>query len=93
MRILALDPASIRTGYAYFLAADDLHDAGYLTGADGDEEATDRILTMCQELEMLIDEHRPELVVIEVTSGHVGTRRHKGRGAGLGVYGMAVGAI
>lgn len=93
MRILALDPASTRTGYANFTASHNLYDAGYLTGADGDKEATDRILTMCHELETLIDDRRPDLVVIEVTSGHVGTKRHKGGGAGLGVYGMAVGAI
>lgn len=92
MRLLAIDPASIRTGYAY-LRDGKVHDAGYLSGAKGDEEPIDRILTMCGELRTLVGEILPDLVVIEVTSGHVGRKRHKGGGAGLPTYGMAVGGI
>ena len=97
MSVLALDPASIRTGYAYFRGPGrKVHDAGYLsgkTGKDGDKEPTDRILTMCHELRDLVEECRPDLIAIEVTSGHVGRKRHKGGGAGLATYGMAVGGL
>ena len=99
MNLLAIDPSSTRTGYAVM---DDgsvggtvggppaLIDCGYLTGRRKKDGYMTRIRAMGEDLDALLREHAPGVIVIEVSSGKVG-RRHGGGGAGLAVYGTAVG--
>ena len=54
--------------------------------------ANDRIESMLADLFDLVLELHPQAIVIEDTSGKV-SRRHGGAGAGLAVYGKAVGAV
>jgi Holliday junction resolvasome RuvABC endonuclease subunit len=88
--LLALDPSSTRTGYAVF--AGELVDAGLLTPRPRKLDFVPRIHQMAADVRGLIEQYLPEKIVIEITSGHVG-HRHKGHGAGLSVYGMAVGYL
>ncbi len=93
MRIIALDPSSTCTGYAVMESAETLVSAGLLRPRSSDE-AIERITSMACDLRELITECRPRKVVIEVTSGKVaGRHRQRSQGAGLGVYGTAVGAM
>ena len=92
VKVAAFDPGSIVTGYSIMTAPDQIIEAGYLKGVRADDEPIDRIVIMCKELKRLIAEHKPTDIVVEITSGKVGAR-HKGGGAGLGVHGMATGAI
>lgn len=89
--ILALDPSSTRTGWAWF-SAGTLREAGYMTGAKRSDPAIARIAAMDEQVRELVEQIRPRVVVVEITSGHV-QARHKGGGAGLATYGMAVGAL
>jgi Holliday junction resolvasome RuvABC endonuclease subunit len=67
-----------------------LIDAGKLRPEAATRPANERIRTMCGELAGIVAEHRPDVIVIEDTSGKVG-RRHGGGGAGLAIHGKAVG--
>lgn len=91
MKLLALDPSSKRTGYAVLNERGAILDAGYLTPDHATDSPIRRIERMAIEAQAIGSEG-VDAVVIEITSGHVG-KRHKGHGAGLAVYGMAVGAI
>ncbi|HEV7298709.1 MAG TPA: hypothetical protein VGN72_05030 [Tepidisphaeraceae bacterium] len=93
--ILALDPSSSRTGYALMRDARTLLEAGLLKPNRADDPANDRIRAMSADLLALIGEKQPRLIVVEDTSGKVARRtREKGaNGAGLAVYGKAVGWI
>lgn len=93
--ILALDPSSTCTGYALLRSADDLAEAGRLRPGKTRDSAVHRITAMGVELAALIREWQPDEIVIEITSGKVGCRgRQRGmNGAGLAVYGMAVGYL
>lgn len=88
--ILALDPSSTRTGYAVTDDAGRVVDAGILKPNRADDPPNDRIAAMAAELPSLVREYGVREVVIEDTSGKVGGR-HRGGGAGLAVYGKAVG--
>lgn len=89
--ILAFDPSSTRTGYALLTAEAVIVQAGTFK-VDEKARSEVRILEQCQDAIELLSETIPDHVVIEITSGKVG-RRHLGGGAGLAVYGMAVGAL
>lgn len=91
--IFSLDPSSTRTGWALLGRAGQLLQAGLLLPDKVRSEPQFRILRMADDLRQLLNELAPGTVVIEITSGKVGTNRHKGSGAGLGVYGMAVGFL
>ena len=93
MKILAIDPSSTKTGFALFDDNETLIDAGTLRPNKTTDAAEHRIAAMCSDLEVLLKVNTPDIVVIEWTSGKVGRNRHKGSGAGLAVYGIAVGAI
>ncbi len=96
VRVLGIDAASVRTGYAMYAGPReqaDIWDAGYISAGRSDVAPLVRIWGMCLEFEKLVAEFRPAIVCIEVTSGKVGSNRHKGGGAGLGTYGMGVGAM
>lgn len=93
--ILALDPSSTRTGYALLSRGGQLGEAGLLKPAKTADPAACRIETMCQDLRELLETAGPATVVIEWTSGKI-ARRGRGRGingAGLAIYGIAVGAL
>lgn len=91
--IIALDPSSTAIGYAVLRRIDGgIIDAGLITPDKKTDLPLVRIRAMLEELTLLICEAEPQAAVIEVTSGKVG-KRHKGKGAGLAVYGMAVGAV
>jgi len=92
-RSFAIDPGLTTTGWSVMEDGHVWVDAGLLkpqprTGAVGV-----RIDSLCEQLYRLLDDWKPVDVVIEVTSGHVNKGRHKGAGAGLGIYGMAVGEL
>ena len=55
--------------------------------------AIERIQSHCDSVRELLTHMMPSVIVIEIASGKVNKGRHKGGGAGLSVYGMAVGAI
>lgn len=52
-----------------------------------------RIGVMCSGLWTLLNYWQPKTILIEWTSGKVGKNRHGGQGAGLAVYGIAVGSL
>lgn len=93
-RILALDPSSKCTGYAIMrgVAAGDLIEFGVLKPNRVKDEPIERIRAMVVDAIDLAIEHLVDAVVIEGTTGKV-SARHAGGGAGLSVYGMAVGAM
>jgi hypothetical protein len=91
--VLSIDPGSKRTGWAVLTQREQLLQAGLLTGDKTTDPAKFRIAAMCWGLCELLDEWQPGTVLIEWSSGHVGRRRHKGGGAGLAVYGIAIGAL
>ena len=90
--VLSLDPSSQRTGWAVLDYQERLHAAGPLTPRPGVTTAPERIGEMVRDLPLLLGQFRPAAVAIEWPSGHGHRRRHQGGGAGLAVYGAAVGA-
>lgn len=87
------DPAG--EAYAWGSGADvdvQLVNAGRLKPARGTKTAAERVESMCADLLDLVLEVMPQAIVLEMTSGKVNRKRHKGKGAGLAVYGFAVGA-
>ena len=91
MLVLGIDPSSTRTGYAVLASDGRIHAVGVLAGRSADD-ALARIRAVSDDIRGVIEEHTPDVIVLEVPSGKVG-RRHGGGGAGLPVYGMAVGYI
>ena len=91
--IFAIDPSSTRTGWAVIQPPERLLQAGLLLPSKTRAASEFRIETMCQDLRDLLDEWQPTVVVIEWTSGKVNVKRHGGAGAGLAVYGIAIGAL
>lgn len=91
--VLSIDPGSKRTGWAVLTQREQLLQAGVLTGDKTTDPAEFRIAAMCRGLRELLEEWQPGTVLIEWSSGHVGRRRHNGGGAGLAVYGIAIGAL
>lgn len=92
MKLLSLDPSSSCTGYAVFDATE-LVDAGKLLPNRAKDVPNDRIDAIVAELVKLVTEHRPDVIVMEDTSGKVSKRHGSGGGAGLAIYGKAVGEI
>ena len=93
MKIVAIDPGSKVAGYAV-TENGILIDAGLIKPAKQSHPAFMRIQTICNEVKGVLMLHRPiDIVVLEWTTGKVGTKRHKGGGSGLAIYGIAIGAI
>lgn len=101
MTILILDPSSTCTGYAIMSDRKNargrysLMDAGRLMPERAKDPANDRIRAMVREILNISAEHRPDRIVVEDTSGKI-ARHGRGRGmngAGLAIYGKAVGWI
>lgn len=93
LKTFSLDPSSTVTGFSVIGDCDELIAAGVLTADKGRLEAPRRIEQMARDLRTLLNAYDPDEIVIEWVSKHVGKRRHKGRGAGLAIYGAAVGAL
>lgn len=91
MILLAIDPSSTCCGYAVFIDTT-LIECGKVTPRRTKDAVNDRIDHIVAELVALVREHGPEVIVIEDTSGKV-SGRHGGGGAGLAIYGKAVGEI
>ena len=93
--LLSLDPASIITGYAVMTGegSSNLVEAGRLKAPTKGSEPLVRIRAIAQDLRELIVEMSPTHAVVEITRGKVNRNRHHGGGAGLGIYGMAVGYL
>lgn len=66
--------------------------AGVLVPDKRGVPAADRIGAMKRGLIELLEEFQPQAIVLEWTSGKV-AGRHGGGGAGLAIYGLAVGAL
>lgn len=92
MKILTLDPSSTAIGYCFGREGSVL-DAGVVTPAKKSAPAIQRIESMADQLGELITGSCIQRVVIEMPSKHVNRGRHGGSGAGLAVYGMAVGFV
>ena len=76
MKILSLDPSSTCTGYAVLQDDRRLLEAGKLRGKSGTAPMY-RVLAMREELRGLLDEHAPDVVVIEMPLGRQYTRRQQ----------------
>jgi hypothetical protein len=70
-----------------------LIEAGLLLPHRVRDEAGDRLAAMKEDLIALLNEYQPAAIVIEWTSGKVIGSRHAGGGAGLPIYGVAVGTL
>jgi Holliday junction resolvasome RuvABC endonuclease subunit len=91
--IFSVDPSSTRTGWALMNRDERLLQAGVMLPDKIRSEPQFRIGRMCEDLRQLLTEFEPDHIVIEITSGKVGLRRHTGLGAGLAIYGMSIGAL
>lgn len=98
MRGLFLDPSSTETGWAFAAWYDSdprnyrIAAAGKLSGGHSKDPYT-RIEKQEAELQRLLDNGICDHVVVETSSGKVNRKRHKGGGAGLAIYGAAVGSL
>lgn len=97
MKIIAFDPSSATVGYSVSENGA-IIDAGLIKPTRTKDDAATRIRDMRRDVVDLVDEHyehhwQPDTIaVIESPSKHVG-RRHGGGGAGLAIYGWAVGMV
>lgn len=92
-RSFAIDPGITTTGWSVMEDGHIWVDGGLLKPTPRTGNAGVRIDSLCGQIHRLLDAWKPVDVVIEVTSGHVNKGRHKGSGAGLGIYGMTVGEL
>ena len=93
--ILSLDPSSTRTGCAVMDFNGELIEMFFIKPKKADK-AVDRILTQCNDILTGLDKRifgDLTRIVIEGTTGKVNKNRNKGQGAGMAIYGMAVGAM
>jgi hypothetical protein len=88
---LSIDPSSTRTGWAQFVDGV-LQQAGYFKTKKS-QPALVRIADQAADLVFMVQEFQPDVVVLEETSGKVARHKRASHGAGLSVYGMAVGAL
>ena len=90
--ILSLDPSSTAIGWAEMSMAGQLEQAGVIRSSVR-SPAYDRVIDMNSALRTLLDYVKPATILIEWTVGKVaGRQKLRSRGAGLGIYGIGVGA-
>lgn len=92
-KILSIDPSSSTCGYAVFAAGGKLIDAGLAKPHRATDVPNTRIDAMIADLIAVVDEHQPDVIVIEDTSGRVYKRHGAGGGRGLAIYGKAIGEV
>lgn len=90
--VMGVDPDSQVIGLAVIDADGELYDCSRLTPQKGAASVVKRVGSLVIQLGEQLELVQPEVVVIERPSRRVGTRRHKGKGAGLATYGWAAGA-
>lgn len=93
LNILALDPASRITGWAAMASATEVIEGGLIASGNTALAPWERCYAMRHDLRKLLTEFRPRRVIVEWPSVHVAARRHAGGGAGLAIYGAAVGEL
>lgn len=93
-RVISLDPSSSATGAAVFECSPTprLIHAARLTGTPKNGPAYKRIDQIVDQVTGLVSTYKADLALIEITSGKT-SGRHGGHGAGLSIYGVAVGAV
>lgn len=94
-RLISLDPSSRCTGAAVFECEAGRHrliHAARLQSKPQNKPAYERIDQIVDQALALVETYHPALALIETTSGKT-SGRHGGRGAGLAIYGVAVGAV
>ena len=92
--LLSLDPSSTITGYALFsITPRGLHlkESGTLTGKSG-TDAVARVLEMRRELLIMLREHRPRIMLVEIPTGKQYTRKGE-RTTGFPVWAGAAWAL
>lgn len=91
--VFAVDPGSIRSGWAVLDRHEQLLAGGLLLPDKIHIDSEFRINSMCQDLWQLLDEWRPNAIVIEYGSGKINIRRHHGQGSGMQIHGVSIGAL
>ena len=87
MIVLSLDPSSTRTGYAVMADALTIIDAGLLN-SDPTDAWLVRVKAIVRDLGKLLNEHCPDVILVEVPHQH-----NKASHKNLAVYGFAVGVM
>jgi len=91
--IFSIDPSSTVTGWAVMeCPTKALLNFGVLLNATTRADPYHRIDAMCLHLHKLLDTYDPPTILLEWTTGKTAAR-HTGGGAGLAIYGVAVGAL
>lgn len=93
MIILALDPSTTCTGYAVLGDNESLIEAGRLNPAKKKMAYQYRVESMVRGLQKVLDEHNPEICIIEAPEGKVHRRKFASHGLGQSIYGFACGAF
>lgn len=91
--IFAIDPGSLKTGWAVLNSHEQLLAGGLILPDKIHIDSEFRIASMCRELWRLLDEWQPKILVIEYGSGKINPRRHHGKGSGLQVHGISIGSL
>ncbi len=91
MRIMAFDPGLTHTGWAVRDEADYVNAGNIVPVKTGPLWV--RLEDLASSVLSLLVEYNPAAIVIEWSSGHVDTNRHKGGGAQLASYGAAVATV
>ena len=97
MKIMPLDPGIIATGWSV-LEDGCLLDYGVLRPDDAKADVPQRLDSLCAGLEALLEEYRPNVILIELCSGHLNEQKFAGKkqgqiGARLAVLGQCVGEL
>ena len=91
--VLGLDPSSTAIGYGVLTLDGRFVEAGLIEPKPKSAGSWVRDMQMTDDVEMLLARLTPAVVLIEWTKGKVNKNRHRGRGAGLAVYGTGVGSV
>lgn len=102
LTILGVDPSSTCTGWALLrerrgrdrALLPELVEHGIITVKGGDKlPGTERARRMAPELITIIEQHKPDMAVVEVPSGKIAAAQGTDAWRGLPVYGYAVGYL
>ena len=92
LKLLSLDPSSTATGYAVMTDRQTVVDCGLLTPFNRGAHAIDRAACICDTLEKLFADVRPNHTIIEVPSAHLSWQARKHGAEGVTLYAFAAGA-
>jgi len=91
--VMGFDPSSTICGWAAMRYDKSSLSAGTIRPDKLSKPSYERVFIIARDVEQLLNEYKPDIVLVEWTEGKVGRRRHTGFGAGLAVYGTGVGAV